>query len=218
MKHCLCSSPVLSFPDLQQPFDIENDASDYVVGAILTQHRHPVAYHSETLSNTVRKYPTYEKEIYSIVQACRQWKHYILWKETIIHTNHKHLQFIQTQGKLQNNHHHKWSTYLQQFHLNIKYKTCISNRFVGCLSWPPVVALTIVLHSYGHETSEWPQLYQQDPKFTTTYHLLGTCTTVTDFHIQDRLLCHLGHLCVPTREHAKMIWDAHYNRVARHLA
>jgi hypothetical protein len=40
----------------------------------------------------------------------------------IIHTNHKPLQFMQTQGKLQNDFHQKWSMYLQQFHLNIKYK------------------------------------------------------------------------------------------------
>jgi hypothetical protein len=213
----LCSAPVLSFPDLQQPFEIETDASDYVVGAVLTQHGHLVAYHSETLSDTVQKYPTYDKEMYSIVQACRQWKHYILGKETIIHTDHKPLQFIQTQGKLQNDCHQKWSTYLQQFHLNIKYKTCISNRVIDCLSRPPVAALTTVLHSCGHEASEWPQLYQQDPDFATTYQLLGTGATVTDFHIQDELLCHLGHLCVPTSEHAKMIWEAHYSRVAGHF-
>jgi hypothetical protein len=71
MKHRLCSSPVLSLPDLQQPFDIETDASDYVVGIVLTQHGHHVAYHSDTVSDTVRKYPTYDKEMYSIVQACR---------------------------------------------------------------------------------------------------------------------------------------------------
>ena len=75
MKHCLCSAPVLTLPDLQQPFEIETDASDYAIGAILTQQGHPVAYHSETLSETVRKYPTYDKEMYCIVQACRQWKH-----------------------------------------------------------------------------------------------------------------------------------------------
>jgi hypothetical protein len=211
----LSSSTLLA--DLQQPFEIETDASDYVVGAVLTQHGHLVAYHSETLSDTVWKYPTYDKEMYSIVQACRQWKHYILGKETIIHTDHKPLQFIQTQGKLQNDRHQKWSTYLQQFHLNIKYKTCISNRVVDCLSRPPVAALTTVLHSCGHEASEWPQLYQQDPDFATTYQLLGTGATVTDFHIQDRLLCHLGHLCVPTSERAKMIWEAHYSRVAGHF-
>jgi hypothetical protein len=138
-------------------------------------------------------------------------------KETIIHSDHKPLQFIQTQGKLQNDHHHKWFTYLQQFHININYKTCISNRVVDCLSLPPVAALTIVLHSRGHEASEWPQLYQQDPEFATTYQLLGTGTNVIDFHIQDEVLCHLGHLCVSTRERAKLIWEAHYNWVVGHF-
>jgi hypothetical protein len=138
-------------------------------------------------------------------------------KETIIHTDHRPLQFIQTQAKLQNNSHQKWSTYLQQFHINIKYKTCISNRVVHCLSRPPMATLTIVLQSYGHEESEWPQLYQQDPDFAPTYQLLGTCTTITDFHLQDRLLCHLGHLCVPTSKHAKLFWEAHYSQVAGHF-
>jgi hypothetical protein len=88
LKDRLCSSPILFFPDLQQPFELETDASDYAVGAVLTQHGHPVAYNSETLSDTIRKYPTYGKEMYSIVPTCRQWKHYILRKETIIHTDH----------------------------------------------------------------------------------------------------------------------------------
>ena len=70
LKHRLCSAPVLTLLDLQQPFEIETNASDYAIGAVLTQHWHPVAYHIETLSDTVRKYPTYEKEMYSIVQAC----------------------------------------------------------------------------------------------------------------------------------------------------
>jgi hypothetical protein len=39
MKHHLCSAPVLSLPDLQQPFEIETNASDYVVGIVLTQHK-----------------------------------------------------------------------------------------------------------------------------------------------------------------------------------
>jgi hypothetical protein len=74
-----------------------------------------------------------------------------------------------------------------------------------------------MLQSCGHEASEWPQLYQQDPDLATTYHLLGTCATVIDFHIQDRLLCHLGHICVSTRERAKMIWEAHYSQVEGHF-
>jgi hypothetical protein len=96
LKHRLCSTPVLSLPSLQQPFEIKTDASDYAIGAILTQHGHLVAYHNETLLGIVRKYLTYDKEMYSIVQACRQWKHYILGNDTIIHIDHKPLQFIQT--------------------------------------------------------------------------------------------------------------------------
>jgi hypothetical protein len=52
---------------MQKPFQIETDASNYVIGAILIQHGHPVAYHSETLSNVVHGYPTYDKDMYSIV-------------------------------------------------------------------------------------------------------------------------------------------------------
>jgi hypothetical protein len=94
--------------------------------------------------------------MYSIVQACQQWKHYIMGKEMIIHTDHKPLQFMQTQGKLQNDHHQKWSTYLQQFHLNIKYKKGNTNHVVDYLSQPLVVVLTTVLNSCGHETSGGP--------------------------------------------------------------
>jgi hypothetical protein len=36
LKKCLCSTPVLSLPDLQQPFDTEIDASDYAMGLVLT--------------------------------------------------------------------------------------------------------------------------------------------------------------------------------------
>jgi hypothetical protein len=153
----------------------------------------------------------------SIVQAYCQWKHYIMGNETIIHTDHKPLKFIQTWEKLQNDHHQKWSTYLQQFHINIKYKIGITNCVVDFLCLPPIATLMTVLHSYGNEASESPQLYQHDLDFATTYQILGTCTNVTDFHIQDGLLCHLGHLCVPTREHAKLIWEAHYNQMVGHF-
>lgn len=217
LKKRLCSAPVLTLPDLQQPFEIETDASDYAVGAVLTQHGHPVAYHSETLSDAVHKYPMYDKEMYSIFQDCQQWKHYILSKETVIHIDHRPLQFMQTQGKLQNDRHQKWSTYLQQLHLNIKYKKGITNRVADCLSQPPVAALTMVLNSCDHEASGWLQLYDSDPEFSPTYRALYVGTPVADFHLQDGLLCRLGHICVPSSERAKLIWEVHYSRVAGHF-
>jgi len=40
---------------------------------------------------------------------------------------------------------------------------------------------------------------------------------VLDFHLQDELLCYLGHLCVPSSERANIIWEAHYSRAAGHF-
>lgn len=53
LKHRLCSTPVLTQPNLQQPFESKTDASNYAIGAFLTHQGHPMAYHSETLSHTI---------------------------------------------------------------------------------------------------------------------------------------------------------------------
>jgi hypothetical protein len=50
LKKHLCLTPVLSLPDLQQPFEIKKDSLDYALAAFLTQHDHVMAYQSETLS------------------------------------------------------------------------------------------------------------------------------------------------------------------------
>jgi hypothetical protein len=61
LKQHLSSALVLSLLDMQHPFEIETDALYYAMGVILTQHDHPMAYHSETLLDIVHKYPIYDK-------------------------------------------------------------------------------------------------------------------------------------------------------------
>ena len=39
LKNKLCTAPVLVLPDLHQPFDIEMDASDYSLSAVITKSR-----------------------------------------------------------------------------------------------------------------------------------------------------------------------------------
>ena len=50
LKDTLCTAPVLRLPDLQFPFEVETDASQFAMGVVLKQGGHPVAYHSETFS------------------------------------------------------------------------------------------------------------------------------------------------------------------------
>ena len=34
---------------------------------------------------------------------------------------------------------------------------------------------------------------------------------MVEFHLQEALFFHLGHLCVRSSERAKLIWEAHYS-------
>jgi hypothetical protein len=79
------------------------------------------------------------------------------------------------------------------------------------------MALTTMLDSCGHDTSGWPHLYEIDLDFSTTYQMLGENSVVANFHLQDGLLCHLGHLCAPSSENMKLIWESHYSWVAGHF-
>ena len=79
------------------------------------------------------------------------------------------------------------------------------------------MVIAIVLNSCGNETSDWSLLYKSDLEFSHTYQTLLEGNQVPKFHLQDVLLCHMGHLCVPSSEHAKMIWEVHYSWVAGHF-
>ena len=84
LKNKICTAPVLVLPDLHHPFEIETDASDYALDVVITQLGHPITFHSKNFKDTIITYSTYEKELYAIVKDLKQWRHYILGKETII--------------------------------------------------------------------------------------------------------------------------------------
>jgi hypothetical protein len=107
---------------------------------------------------------------------------------------------MHTQGKWQSDLHQNWSTYLQKFHLNIKYKKGSTNHIVDCLNKPPFATLTMVLDSCGHETYGCPQLYETYLDLSKTYQMLGAHAIVANFHLQDEMMCLLVHIFVPSSE------------------
>ena len=46
-------------------------------------------------------YPTYDKELFAVIEEIKKWKYYLLGKETIIHTSQEPLQYLKSQSKMQ---------------------------------------------------------------------------------------------------------------------
>ena len=85
MTKKISTTSVIVLPYLKQPFEIQTDASEYAMGAVLMQHGKPICYHSKTFYSAVINYPTYDKELYVLVQSVNKWKHYLMGKEMLIH-------------------------------------------------------------------------------------------------------------------------------------
>ena len=104
LKHAVCNSPFLQYPDYTLPFHVATDASNTGVGGVLYQpkseneHITPnniVAIFSKVLSESQRRYPAYKKELYGIVQSLRRFHSYIWGRnDLVIITDHKPLTFI----------------------------------------------------------------------------------------------------------------------------
>jgi hypothetical protein len=61
LKEKISSAPVLALPNLRQPFEIQTNASNYAMGAVLLQYGKIICFHSETFNGAVINYPTYDK-------------------------------------------------------------------------------------------------------------------------------------------------------------
>jgi len=75
------------------------------MGVLLIAGARPICYHSDVFHWAVLNYPTYDKELYSMVKAVKKWKHYLMGKETIIHIDHQPLLYLEAQSKLQHTMH-----------------------------------------------------------------------------------------------------------------
>ncbi len=107
LKEAVAKEPVLIFPQLDKPFEMEVDASSIAIGAVLNQEgedgrKHPIAYYSESFSSLERNYDVYDRELLAIIKALRQWRTYLLGSphKIMIYTDHSNLQYWKEPRKI----------------------------------------------------------------------------------------------------------------------
>ena len=150
MRSVLSSSDILIYPDFNKPFLLTTDASDYAIGAVLSQGEtgkdKPIHFASRTLSKSEEGFSVPEKEMLAIFWALQTFRNYLYGAKFKILTDHQPLTFSlsakNTNAKLK-----RWKAYLEEHDYTIEYKPGKSNVVADALSRMVICSMTATQHS-----------------------------------------------------------------------
>lgn len=144
LKDKLTSAPLLQYPDFTQPFLLTTDASNYAIGAVLSQGAigsdKPVSYASRTLNKAEGNYSTIEKELLAILFGVKTFRPYLFGRKFKIITDHKPLVWL-FNVKDPGSRLIRWRLKLEEYDYEIVYKKGKLNANADALSRFPVNVL-----------------------------------------------------------------------------
>lgn len=121
LKQAMQAVPTLALPNFEKNFVTEADASEFGVGAVLSQEGQPIAYFSQALSECAHQKSVYEREHISIVLAVQKWCHYLLFFGGggvgwyfLVHSNQHSVKYLLDQRELAPEY-QKWLAKLMAF-------------------------------------------------------------------------------------------------------
>ena len=137
IKKLLTKGPILACPNFHHPFQLETDASDTGLGAVLTQNidinNHVIALASRSLTEPERKYSTSEKECLAVVWEIRKFRPYSELQTFKLITDHIDLKWLHNlkkpTGRLA-----RWALKLQEYDYEIIYRKGSLNYAPSALS------------------------------------------------------------------------------------
>lgn len=133
LKTAVTSSPVLTLPNFELPFEIECDASGKGVGAVLMQMKHPIAYFSKAFTASKLSKSAYDKELMALVLAIQHWRHYLLGRRFVVYSDQKSLKHL-LQQRITTANQQEWMAKLLGFDFEVVYKVGVENKVADALS------------------------------------------------------------------------------------
>lgn len=159
----LQEEPVLAFPDFSKQFTVTTDASEYALGAVLSQEgkkgeEKPVAYASRRLTEAETRYSALERELLGVVWAVEHFRPYVFGRRFKVHTDHRPLQWV---GQLKESSARitRWKEILCQYNMDVIYKPGKENVVADWLS--RAIMINAIEEDEG-ETSKNAQRLLQD--------------------------------------------------------
>ena len=135
IKQMVCKDAMLAYPDWTKPFDIHTDASDYQLGAVISQEGRPIAYFSRKLNSAQLNYTTTEKELLSIVECVKEFRNILYGYEIRVFSDHKNLVHAATMSQSQRV--MRWRLILKEFGPDIRHISDDKNIVADALSRLP---------------------------------------------------------------------------------
>ena len=114
LKNAIINAPVLKHPELDKPFKVVCDASNFASGAILMQDGHPVGFSSKKFSKAEKNYTTTERELLAIIHALKLYRCYLEGTHFTVCTDHNPLKYFDNKKDLSPRE-ARWAQYLQRF-------------------------------------------------------------------------------------------------------
>ena len=143
-KELIAHAPVLCYFNPQLPVTLQVDASGVGVGGALLQNDQPVAFYSNTLTETEQRYAVIEKECLAICLAFEKWDSLLYGKSDItVQTDHQPLESIfkkalnKAPRRLQ-----AMRMRLQRWSFEVKYKKGAQQVIADTLSRAPLPQLS----------------------------------------------------------------------------
>ena len=126
LKSRLVSKPILALPMSEGRYILDTDASDYGLGAVLSQEQdgieQVIAYASRTLNKTERKYEMTRKELLAIVYGLKQYKQYLLGRHFVIRTDHAALTWLRRTAEPMPQL-VRWLTFIEQYDYEVVHRS-----------------------------------------------------------------------------------------------
>ena len=119
------------------PFDIETDASDIAIAAVLNQGGRPVAFFSRKLQGSELHHPSIEKAACAIVETIRHWRHYLTGHRFTLQTDQQSVAYIfdkKHRGKIKNDKITRWKIELSCYVFDIVYRPGRDNTVADTFS------------------------------------------------------------------------------------